>query len=171
VTLRFFILVIASILPAADTPSPTTMFFVPSGEFTGPYQRVGLSICSTLTGGVIHQTHSDFLRDAGAAGWTIATYSELLAAASTQDRRSWQRSVLLGVEVVGWLVTALTAAELVEIKEKYLKGGSALLSGTLRFTTTIVQPPKFQVPSNMRPPIVVLAPGECSEFTFYATKR
>lgn len=160
---------LAALLAASLWAGDTTMFFVPgdASETIGPFRRVGVSICSN-TDKVVQQTGVDFLRDAGQAGFSPATQVELLRAGDTRDKRSWQRNVLLGVEAVGWLTTAVLAANLVEVREKAVAGGIAIFTGALRYATTAIKPPKFELPPNQRPPIVVLAPGECREYSFYA---
>jgi hypothetical protein len=146
----------------------TIMFFVPSGEMIGPFQRVGATICNQTTQS-IQQTGADFMRDTAAAGIQPATSAELLLAGESRDKRSWQRTALLGIEIAGWAITTLTASQLIQIKEKAVNASIAVTSGALRLATTMIQPTKFELPANMRPPIVVLAPGECREYGFYAT--
>jgi len=166
--MRLLLLLLLPPLFAADT----IMFFFPGdpSETIGAYRRVGVSICSNSPH-VVNQTGVDFMRDASQAGFQLATQAELLRAGDTRDKRSWQRNTLLGIEAAGWLTTAIIASDLINVKEKSIAGGLAVFTGALRYATTAIKPPRFEMPQNQRPPIVVLAPGECREYSFYATMR
>lgn len=162
---------LTALLAVSLFAADTTMFFVPgdASETIGPFRRVGVSICSADK--VVQQTGMDFLREAAVAGFTVATQVELLRAGEVSDKRSWQRSALLGLEIAGWTMTALVASDLVQVKEKSIAGGVALMTGAIRYATTAIKAPKFELPPNQRPPVVVLAPGECKEYSFYAIMR
>mgnify|MGYP001572395787 CR=1 FL=1 len=163
-------LLLLLLFPPLAIAGDTIMFFVPGdpSEIIGTYRRVGVSICSNSEK-VIQQTGTMFLRDASQAGFQMATQAELLLAGGVRDKRSWQRNALLGIEAAGWLTTAIIASNLIDVKEKSIAGGVAIFTGALRYATTAIKPPRFELPSNQRPPIVVLAPGECREYSFYAT--
>lgn len=163
-------LLLLLLLPPIAIAADTIMFFVPGDpyETIGAYRRIGVSICSNSSA-VVQQHGTDFLRDAGQAGFSVATQVELLRAGGISDKRSWQRNALLGIEAAGWLTTAVIASNFVDIKEKGIAGSVAILTGALRYATTVIKQPKFELPVNQRPPIVILAPGECREYSFYAT--
>lgn len=157
----------ASFPTVAPPPGEWVNYFTPSGGFTGMWQRIGVRICNT-TAAVRQQTAADFSRAAAQSGIRLATNAELLRAGAKADSMSWQRGVLLAVELAGWTTSALMASDLIKIKEAY-KPAIPLFSGALRLTTTLVKAPKFELPSDPRPAIVQLDAGACGDFTVFGT--
>lgn len=144
------------------------VYFTPSSEWLGPFQRIGVARCNAGQQPLV-VSQADIRREAAGSGITVATAAEVLTQAAAADRRSWQRSVLLGIEAAGWLSTALIGSDLVRIRERW-KGAIPVITGSLRLVTTAIQRPAFTAPDPI-PSFLRIGPGECWEGAVYGVVR
>lgn len=141
--------------------------FVPTGESVGPFQRYSLTVCNP---GPVNApvTGAWILAESMRQGVQLATAVAVQRAADRDSTRSWQRTALLGIEIAGYLTTALTATDLVSIKERRYKGIVAAVPGVLRFATTVIKQAPFSLPADLWPPgTTQLPPGECSSWSAF----
>lgn len=141
-----------------------TTYVSQTGESLGLYKRLAVKECNE-TQASVNQSYAAFARELASKGYVVALHSELLRVQAKQEKRSWQRNALLGIEIAGWLTTALIASDLIHIKEKY-KAAVPLTTGALRLATTVIKVEHEELPA-LRPSLLQIGPGECKEHVVY----
>jgi len=164
--MRVLLLLAAALTCAAQTETT----FQSLDEYTGPFQRFMVRVCNP-TAQTAHQTYADF--SAVAAHWNLSLASnvELLRSGDADSAMSWQRKALFAAEIGGWVTTTLLASNVIKVREKAFPAATGVFSAALRYTTTVIKAPAFELPANPRPPLVILTPGDCGEYTVYGIKR
>lgn len=143
-----------------------TTYLQPTNEFLGPYRRLAVKECNETNTSQV-QTYASVAKQVAAKGFVVALHTELLRAQAHQEKRSWQRTTLLAVEIAGWLTTALIASDLVQIKEKY-KAAVPLVTGGIRFATTVIKQEPEPLPA-VRQNVVQIDAGACNDSVLYVS--
>lgn len=141
-----------------------TVTFSPSPEALGPFMLYGVRICNQGQAPTTLRA-ADLYAEAQRQQIALATYSQIQRAVDGAQRRSWQRNVLLVIEISGGVLTALMATDQVKISEKY-KAAIPTVAGGLALAQHYIKPAEIAVPPDLFPASgVILGAGECREFS------
>ena len=163
--------VVASIPVFAAPPTPNMTFVGQSScipgleQFAVIVQNTGDSSATIRASDVMVQAKAQ-------GGIEMATYTSVLRAIEEANQRSVFRYMGIALEIGGYALAALSAGDLIKIRERW-KAAIPAVSAGLTLTRTFVNRERRDValPNDVIPPIFTLLPGESVSYSIFGTSK
>jgi hypothetical protein len=99
----------------------------------------------------------------------IYSYASLQNYVATANKRSIPHYIEIGLEVVGWTVTAAQASDFLKIKESW-KAVFPLVTGAMTLTRTIMdrEHRPVETPNDLMQPLIAVPAGGAVDFAVFA---
>ena len=155
----------------------TTFRVYPQPVHVGSLTQYLASVCNTGPSALNVQA-AQVWAAAYYSGVQPATHENVLSEASRVRGMSWQRKVLLSLEVLSYLSTITMTTDLIKIdmttaRGKAIASAIPMIGVSIRAATTLIeqQAPSFAMPEQSRllPNLFMLPSGACADYLMYGS--